>query len=159
MLSKKKKIFVLIGMVALLGAAACLNIFLNRASDKPADGGNVTTYRTFFETYRIDRQSTRDQTMLYYDAIIANEASAADAVANAEAAKLALAKNMEIELVIEGLIKSLGYEDVVVTNTTENVNVIVKSAELTKAEAAQILDIITTETDKTALDVRIIPVE
>ena len=62
-------------------------------------------------------------------------------------------------LVIEGLIKSLGFEDAVVTNTTENINVIVKSAELTSEEAAQILDIVTTETDKTALDVRIIPVE
>ncbi|MCI8434873.1 MAG: SpoIIIAH-like family protein [Clostridia bacterium] len=159
MLSKKKKIFVLIGMVALLGAAACLNIFLNRNTDKqPADGSNVT-YGSFFETYRADRQSTRDQTMLYYDAIIANEASSAEAIANAEAAKLALAKNMEVELVIEGLIKSLGFEDVVVTNTTENINVIVKSDELTKAEATQILEIITTETDKTALDVRLIPVE
>ena len=45
------------------------------------------------------------------------------------------------------------------TNTTENINVIVKSDELTKAEATQILEIITTETDKTALDVRLIPVE
>ena len=154
MLSKKKKIFVLIGMVALLGAAACLNIFLNRNTDKqPADGSNVT-YGSFFETYRADRQSTRDQTMLYYDAIIANEASSAEAIANAE-----VAKNMEVELVIEGLIKSLGFEDVVVTNTTENINVIVKSDELTKAEATQILEIITTETDKTALDVRLIPVE
>lgn len=160
MLSKKKKIFVLVGMVALLAAAACLNIFLNRTSDK-ADAGSdgVTTYGSFFETYRADRQTTRGQTMLYYDAIIANEASSAEAVADAEAAKLELAQNMEIELVIEGLIKSLGFEDAVVTNTTENINVIVKSAELTSEEAAQILDIVTTETDKTALDVRIIPVE
>lgn len=158
MLSKKKKIFVLIGMVALLGAAACLNIFLNKSNDKPADGSGVTM-GSFFETYRADRQSTRDQTMLYYDAIIANEASSSEAIANAEAAKLELAKNMEVELVLEGLIKSLGFEDAVVTNTTENINIIVKAAELTSAEAAQILEIVTTETDKVANDVRIIPVE
>lgn len=160
MLSKKKRIFVLIGMVALLGAAACLNIFLNRNNEKQASGeGDGNTYGSFFQTYRADRQSTRDQTMLYYDAIIANEASSAEAVANAEAAKLALAKNMEVELVIEGLIKSLGFEDAVVTNTTENINIIVKAPELTSAEAAQILEIVTTETDKVANDVRIIPVE
>lgn len=161
MLSKKKKIFVLIGMVALLGAAACLNIFLNRSTDRAADGSNVTSTASFFETYRVDRQATRDQTMLYYDAIISNEASSAEAVSNAEAAKLDLARNMEVELVIEGLIKSLGFEDVVVTNTTENVNIIVKAAELNEAEAAQILDIVVTETEntKTAQDVRIIPVE
>ena len=66
---------------------------------------------------------------------------------------------METELVIEGLIKSLGFEDAVVTNTTENINVIVKSPELTADEAAQILEIVVSETDKTANDVRIIPVE
>ena len=159
MLSKKKKIFVLVGMVALLAAAACLNIFLNRTGDRADAGSNNVTYGSFFETYRTDRKTTREQTMLYYDAIIANEASSAEAIANAEAAKLDLARNMEVELVIEGLIKSLGFEDAVVTNTTESINVIVKAGEMTSAEAAQILDIITTETDKTALDVRIIPVE
>ena len=160
MLSKKKKIFVLVGMVALLAAAACLNIFLNRTSDKAdAYRDGVPTYGSFFETYRADRQTSRYHSMLYYDAILGTEGSSAEAVADAEAAKLELAQNMEIELVIEGLIKSLGFEDAVVTNTTENINVIVKSAELTSEEAAQILDIVTTETDKTALDVRIIPVE
>lgn len=159
MLSKKKKIFVLVGMVALLAAAACLNIFLNRTGDRADAGSNNVTYGSFFETYRADRKTTREQTMLYYDAIIANESSSAEAIANAEAAKLELARNMEVELVIEGLIKSLGFEDAVVTNTTESINVIVKATDMTSAEAAQILDIITTETEKTAQDVRIIPVE
>lgn len=160
MLSKKKKIFVLVGMVALLAAAAVLNIFLNRTPAQAQPGsGDGATAASFFETYRTERKTTRDQSMLYYDAIIANEASTAEAIADAEAAKLALTRNMEVELVIEGLIKALGFEDAVVTNTTENINVIVKAPELTSAEAAQILDIITTETEKTALDVRIIPVE
>lgn len=160
MLSKKKKIIVLVGMVALLVLAGCLNIFLNIKNQEggdPISGGG--SYGNFFETYRVDRQTTRDQTILYLDAIINNEASTEEAVANAEASKLELTANMEIELVLEGLIKSLGFEDAVVTNSTENVNIIVKAKELTSEQAAQILEVVITETKKEAGNVRIIPVE
>ena len=78
---------------------------------------------------------------------------------DAEAQKLSLTKNMDLELVLEGLIKALGFEDAIVTASTENINVILKSDELTEAEVAQVLDVIVSETDKSALDVRIIPVE
>lgn len=158
MISKKKKIIVLVGMIALLVVAGGLNIFLNIYS-KGSDPVSGNTYGNFFETYRIDRQTTRDQTMLYLDAIIGNEASSAEAVASAEASKLELTRNMEVELVLEGLIKSLGFEDAVVTNSTENVNIIVKAKELTSEQAAQILDVVLTETEKDATNVRIIPVE
>lgn len=159
MLSKKKKVFILIGMVALLVVTGCLNIFLNTKASKVSASGNEVTYGNFFTTYRTDRQATRDQTILYLDAIIGNEASTASAVADAEAQKLALTKNMDLELVLEGLIKALGFEDAIVTATTENINIIIKSDEMTESEVAQVLDIIVSETDKTALDVRIIPVE
>lgn len=159
MLSKKKKIFILVGMVALLVVTGCLNIFLNNKSTKASASDDVTSYGNFFTTYRTDRQATRDQTIMYLDAIIQNEASTEDAVKNAEAQKLALTKNMDLELVLEGLIKALGFEDAIVTASTENINVIIKSDEMTEAEVAQVLDIIVSETDKTALDVRIIPVE
>lgn len=160
MLSKKKKIIVLVGMVALLVLAGCLNIFLNLKNDEgdPISGGDYN-YGNFFATYRTDRQTTRDQTILYLDAIINNEASSEEAVANAEASKLELTQNMELELVLEGLIKSLGFDDAVVTNSTENVNIIVKAAELTSEQAAQILEVVMTETKKEAINVRIIPVE
>lgn len=96
---------------------------------------------------------------MYLDAIIANSASDADAVKKAQDDKLELTKNMELELVLEGLIKALGYDDAVVTNSTENVNVIIKAASITAEQAAQILEVIVTETDKKANNVRIIPVE
>ena len=159
MLSKKKKIFILAGMVALLVVTGCLNIFLNNKSTKASASSGEVTYGNFFTTYRTDRQATRDQTIMYLDAIIANEASSSDAVRDAEAQKLSLTKNMDLELVLEGLIKALGFEDAIVTASTENINVILKSGELTETEVAQVLDVIVSETDKSALDVRIIPVE
>lgn len=158
MLSKKKKIFILVGMVALLVVTGCLNIFLNNKSSQAANAETVT-YGNFFTTYRTDRAVTREQTMLYLNEIIANEASSEEAIKEAQAQQLSLSQNMELELVLEGLIKALGFEDAIVTATTDSINVIIKSGELTEAEVAQVLDIIVTETDRTANDVRIIPVE
>lgn len=156
MLSKKKKIFVLVGMVALLVATGCLNIFLNRPEKVSGEGG---AYANFFAGYRAERITTRNEIMLNLDAIITNAATSAEAKRDAENQKLELVKSMELELELEALIKALGFEDVVVTNTTEKINIIIKTPPMDENQAAQVLDIIVTQTDKKAKDVRILPVE
>ncbi|MCH5164153.1 MAG: SpoIIIAH-like family protein [Clostridiales bacterium] len=165
MLSKKKKVFILCGMLALLIVTGVLNIVLNgnaisANSGNSGDGGNNNlSSASFFDTYRSDRIATREQTILYLDAIINNADSDSAAVESARQSKLELTQNMELELVLEGLIKALGFDDVVVTNSTESINVIVKAAELDEVQVTQITEIIVTETNKTSFDVRIIPVE
>ncbi len=160
MLGKKKKIFILTGMVALLVLTGVLNIVLNLTAANPDTDANAgSTYTDFFAAYRVDRTASREQSMLYYDEIIASAEASAEAKAEAEAAKLSLTESMETELVLEGLIKSLGFEDAVVTSTTENINVIVRCTEMTGTQAAQILQIVMTETDAKATNVRIIPTE
>ena len=157
MLGKKSKIFVLVGMIALLGV---LNIYLNKSAEKANAGtGENLVSSDFFATYRTDRTETRNQTIMYLDAIIANESSSAEAVAQAESDKLALTAAMDTELVLEGLIKAAGFEDAVVTSSTENINIIIKSPSLTSEQVAKVLEIVTAETGKGASSVRIIPVE
>lgn len=160
MLGKKSKIFVLVGMVALLVITGALNIWLNRSAQS-ANAGAVVDYTSsdFFTTYRADRVATRDQTIMYLDAIINNGASSAEAVEKAEAEKLALTSAMNTELTLEGLIKAVGFEDAVVTATSENINIILKTPELTGDQVTKVLDIVTRETGKKATAVRIIPVE
>lgn len=159
MLSKKSKIFVLTGMVALLVLAGCLNIFLNQTSSSAQANSNDVVYGSFFQTYRADRQEQRNQTVQYLDAIINSADSTAEAIAEASQSKLALTKSMETELVLEGLIKSLGYEDAVVTSTTQNINVIVKAPSFGEEDAAKILSVVKSETGKKATNLVIIPVE
>lgn len=160
MLGKKKKIFILTGMVALLVLTGVLNIVLNMTATNPGDDVNAGgTYTDFFSAYRTDRTASREQSMLYYDEIIGSSEYSAEAKAEAEAAKLALTQSMETELVLEGLIKALGFDDAVVTSTTENINVIVKCTEMTGTQASQILQIVMTETETKATNVRIIPTE
>lgn len=96
---------------------------------------------------------------MYYKAIIESEASSADAKANAEKELAALVSGMDIEQRLETLIKSLGFDDCIVTVGTENINVIVKSDALTEQEAAQLLDMVCTETGKKVGNIRVKSIE
>ena len=157
-MSKKKKIIILATMFVLLVATGYLNIVLNSGTTTTTNSENVVT-GNFFTTYRLDRQSTRDEEMAYYDAIIASATASVEAKANAEAKKQELVNNMEMELVTEGLIRARGFEDVIVTNSNSAINVIVKSAELTSSEVAQIVSIVKEQCNASLENIKIIPVE
>ena len=154
-MKKRTKIIILAVMVLLLGVTGYLNIVLNKSISQP---DTTTTTSSYFSAFRTDRESTRDQEMLYYDAIIGNESSTAEARANAESARLALVAQMEQELVIEGLIKAKGFEDAIVTISDVNVNAIVKASELTRQEVSQIVNIIQTQLKTDLENIKIIPV-
>ena len=156
-MKKRTKIIIIAAMVLLLGVTGYLNVMLNNSVSSNND--NTTTTSSYFQTYRSDRESIRDQEMLEYDAIIANDLSSEDAVKRAEDAKLALIDQMEQELVVEGLIKAKGFEDCVVTISNSNVNCIVKASELTSAEVAQIVDIIQTQLQTGIENIKIIPID
>jgi stage III sporulation protein AH len=156
MLTKKKKIIVLSVMLVLLVVTGYLNVVLNDGALHV--GGNVNT-GNFFATYRTDRQATRDQEMLYYDAIVASDSSSSEAKTLAETKKANLIAAMELELVTEGLIKAKGFEDVIVTSTTSSINVIVKSGTLETNQVAQIVEVVQEQTGASIDNIKIIPVE
>ena len=133
-MKKRTKIIILTLMIVLLGVTGYLNIVLNNSITEPT---NTTTTTSYFVSYRNDRETSRDQQILYYDAIIDNESSTEDAVKNAENAKLELIAQMEKELAVEGLIKALVFSDCVIS-INEKINVVVDSSELTAGEVAQI---------------------
>lgn len=156
--ANRKKIIVVCTMVALLIGTGCLNYFLNvKTSGNNNDDVAQEQEQSFFETYRTDRESTRNQEIAYLDEIIASASSTETAILDAESQKLNITSSMETELVLEGLIKAKGFEDCIVTMSTENVNIVVMDEDLTLEEAAQILNIVETETTFTAPDVVIIP--
>ncbi len=156
--ANRKKIIVVCTMVALLIGTGCLNYFLNvKTSGNNNDDVVQEQEQSFFETYRTDRESTRNQEIAYLDEIIASASSTETAIIDAESQKLNITSSMETELVLEGLIKAKGFEDCIVTMSTENVNIVVMDEDLTLEEAAQILNIVETETTFTAPDVVIIP--
>lgn len=157
-MSKKKKIIVSICMVLLLAATAYLNILL--ANGKEEDDLSVSG--NFFTEYRSERTSTREQEMLYLDGIIGNSSLAEETVNAAATQKMEIVDLMEKELILEGLLKAKGFEDVAVTmsSTNDNVNVIVKAEELSQEDVAGIYSVLAEEVDGiTYSDIKIIPVK
>lgn len=158
-MKKKTKVIIISAMVLLLGITGYLNVVLNKSVSNSGNNGQTVQTASYFQTYRTDRESTRDQELLYYDAIIASETSSELAIANAENAKMALIGQMEKELVVEGLIKAKGFADCVVSITDSNVNAVVKSSDLTSNQVAQIVSIIRNQLSVGIENIKIIPVE
>ena len=156
MFSKRKKIFVLISMVVLLVVTGYLNVALNKVDN---DLPTTTTTANFFTTCRADKIASRNYQLELYDSIISTSTDI-DEISVAKAERAKIASRVESELVLEGLIASSGYEDVIVTTTDDSTNVFVKtSVGLNSDEVASILSILTTETGVLASNVKIIPVE
>ena len=158
MLKKKGKILLLVGMVALLGITGYLNIYLN-SQKNPIVETNAETTADFFATYRTDRTAVREQTVMYLDSIINSELSSAESIADAQQTKIEMAQALETELKLESVIKSAGFEDVAVSTSNENVNVILKASELTDEDVAKVLEVVIAQTSVAPANVIIIPVE
>ena len=155
-MKKRTKILILVAMVVLLGVTGYLNIVLNSATNETEP--TVTTTASYFETYRSDRETTRDQELLYYQAIIDSE-KGTEAEATAKAAMEELLIKMETELLVENTIKGYGFSDCIVTSSNENVNVIIEAESLTSAEVAQIVSVVQDELKANIKNIKIIPVK
>ena len=159
-LSKKKKIVILSVMIALLLVTGYVNVALNSSlSSEITETSSAVATSNFYTNYRTERESTRTQEIQFYDSIIASATSSDDAKQEAETNKMMLIAQMEKELVTEGIIRGKGFEDAIVTTSTANVNVFVKSAELTSAEVAQISSVVTQQLGVEIDKIVIIPSE
>lgn len=155
-MKKRTKIIILSLMIVLLGVTGYLNITLNNTIEETNTNVATTSY---FTSYRNDRASTRDQEILYYDAIIDSDSSTQAAISAAETAKLELIATMEKELAVEGLIKAQGFSDCVIAISDNKINVVVKGASLTENEVAQISTIVKEQLGTELKNIVIIPAE
>ena len=157
-LGKKGKFFALAGMILLLVVTGYLNVYVNNKSNQTIQTSTITV-SNFFETYRSDRTKMREQTVMYLDSVINSELSSAETIAQAQESKMEIVNSIETELKLESVIKALGFEDVVVSSSNENYNIILKSTTLNDEEVAKVLEVVTQQTGTEASNVIIIPVE
>lgn len=155
-MKKRTKIIILAVMVVLLGVTGYLNVVLNNSVDEVP---TQTTTTSYFASYRQDRESRRDQELLYYQAIAESPSSTAEAIAAADQARIDLIAQMDKELVVEGLIKGIGFNDCVITMSSANVNVLVDADVLNETEVKQIVAIVQEQLGTELENIKIIPVE
>lgn len=158
-MSNKKKIIVMSALVLLLAVTAVFN-FVLAGTTAPASAENGVATANYFATYRAERTTSRSEELVQLDSVIALYEEGDERYEEATQMKLNIVAAMEKELVLETMIKSLGFSDAVVTvsNNAENVNVFINTEELTYDTALAIYTMLENETDISAENVRIIPV-
>ncbi len=157
-----RKTIVISAMAVLLLVTGLLNwkFVAGNKANKDADNNKAGTEdvqtANFFSTYKTERTSNREDEIVYLESVISNTNTDQTTLNEAQQMKMEIVANMELESTLEGLLVAKGFEDAIVTLGTTSVNVVVKDAELTQAKVAQILDIITSETQYKAGEVKVI---
>lgn len=115
------------------------------AEEETGTNGDVLVSSDFFPSYKLQRQSTRDEEVQYLQSIIDNENTDAATRKTAQEQLLTLTANMEKELLLEGLLEAKGFVDVITTLHTDSVNVVVGTDALDEAQVAQIYDVVVSQ--------------
>ena len=158
-MSNKKKLIVMSSLVLLLAVTAVFNfVFANTATNTLTTGGVTTA--NYFSTYRSERTTTRNEELVQLDSVIALYEQNDERYKAATEKKLEIVAAMEKELVLENMVKSLGFSDAVVSVSTdsENVNVFINSSELNYDTALSIYNMMKEETGVLAGNIIIMPV-
>ncbi len=121
-----------------------------------ADDLAVMSAQDSFEDYKTNRQSVRETEVAYLDSIISNENSDMETVKDAQNQKIEIVAKMEAELKIEGLLAASGFSDAIITVQEGSVNVVIKAKQITKEQAAKILEIVRNETGEPAQNIKVI---
>lgn len=158
-MSNTKKIIAMTSLVLLLAVTAVLNFVLANTNVDKNTSGTVTT-ANYFTTYREERTSTRSEELLQLDSVIALYNVGDEKYEEATEMKMSIVSAMEKELVLENMIKSLGFTDAVVSvsQDMDNVNVFINSSELTYDTALSIYNMMKKETGIVSGNVIIMPV-
>lgn len=158
-MKNKKKIIGMAALVGVLAVTAVGNFVLANTDGVANTDGEITT-SNYFATYRAERTSTRSEELVQLDSVIALYEEGDEKYEEATQMKMEIVETMEQELVIENMVKSLGFSDAVVSVSTEsqNVNVFINSAELNYDTALSIYNILKNETGIVAGNIIIMPV-
>jgi stage III sporulation protein AH len=173
MKSKTKKYLLLAGLIVVLVAVGYINFALGNDADKEttadlgeediqidgaiqADDLAVMSTEDYFDNYKVDRENKREEEVAILDSIIDNEKSDAEMIKDAQTQKIEIVRVMEAELKIEGLLAAAGFSDSIVTVQTGSVNVVIDDTQISKEDAAKILEIVREETDEPAQNIKVI---
>ena len=158
-MSNKKKIVVMSSLVALLAATAVFNFVLANTTETTSADGDVTA-ANYFTTYRSERTATRNEELVQLDSVIALYEAGDEKYEAATEMKMEIVTAMEQELILENMVKSLGFSDAVVAVSTDsdNVNVFINSSELNYDTALSIYNMMKNETGIVAGNIIIMPV-
>lgn len=157
-MSNTKKIALMSTLVLLLAVTAVFNFILAGTQPANAAGGSVTV--NYFTSARAERSTTRSEEFVQLDSVLSAYEKDSAEYQEAVAMKQKMVEAMEDELVLETMIKSIGFSDAVVTigKDTGDANVFINSNELDYDSALKIYTMLKKETGIVSGNVIIMPV-
>ncbi len=158
-MSNTKKIALMSTLVLLLAVTAVFNFVLAGTRTAEAAGGDKTT-ANYFTSFRSERTITRSEEFVQIDSVISAYAKDSAEYLEAVSMKQKMVGIMENELVIETMIKSIGFSDavVVIGSDSGSCNVFINSDELNYDSALKIYTMLKKETGVVSGNVIIMPV-
>ena len=158
-MSNKKKLIIMSSLVLLLAVTAVFNFIFANTNIQTGTSNGITT-ANYFATYRAERTTTRNEELVQLDSVIALYDEGDEKYEIATEKKMEIVSAMEKELVLENMVKSLGFSDAVVSVSvdTDNINVFINSAELNYDTALSIYNMMKKETGVLSGNIIIMPV-
>ena len=171
----KKSRWIILGLTLVISIAVYANwLFLSNGDDlfTVADGEEYGEYEKilgqsayvnasesgYFENARYLRKKNRDDAISVLNQLIANSSADESARKAAAVAVTEYVKITESESVLENLIHAKGFNECIVYIGTDNVSVVVESDGLEPYQAAQIMDIVASETKFSTNVIKIIEI-
>lgn len=113
----------------------------------------------YFTDCRLNKQQTRDEALELLKSVANSEESVAEIKEKANEDMIELAKTNDMEGTIESLVKAKGFTDCMVYIGDDAVNVVVASTGLDAEQAAQINEIVISESGREASAIKIVEIK
>mgnify|MGYP000858288286 FL=1 len=109
----------------------------------------------YYIEQRLSRDKLRANLIDRLNEIVNNDNTSDEMRNEAQKKIMDIGEVSQKELLIEGLVKAKGYDDVLVFLTEENARIVVSADELTEQDIAKILEVVITETGLDASNIKI----
>ena len=144
----------------ILGQATLVNQNGEGVTQTGESGDAVSVSGSYFDTARLSRQQARDSAISMLQEAEMDENATEDVLNEASLALQVLASYTVAEAQIESLVTAKGYEDCVVFMGEDSCSVVGADPDgVDSPDAARIKDIVITETDYTAAQIKIMEAE
>lgn len=141
------------------GALFCFSVGGNQAESWVSRSEEAAAERPdALQAFSEERARVRQMESAVLSTMAADEEADAATRARARSELLTLTSHMETETTVEGVLRMRGFEDAVVTVSTNSVNVVVRADALSQAESAAILELVMRETGQSGANVKIMTV-
>lgn len=111
-----------------------------------------------FENFRTERQQSRQSQITQLNEIISSSETDAEIRALAQRQLMTILSNMDREQTIENLLKIQGFSDVIASVYSDSASIFLRTQSITAQQAAIILESVVRETEISAGNVKIIPI-